>query len=175
MVHQRTGEVIHIDFGIVFEQGKVRIIHYPPLRHRPKRSYSQRLQTPECVPFRLTRNIVDGMGPLGTRGVFTTAAETTLEVLKENSNALLTILSAIVNDPLYKWTLGIGNNAQESKAGRNAAAALAISRIQEKLQGCEEGAHGEQQTVSSQVLLLVNEAKDPNNLCRMYFGWGPHC
>jgi phosphatidylinositol kinase/protein kinase (PI-3 family) len=94
------------------------------------------------VPFRLTRNAVDGMGPLGTRGVFTTAAETTLEVLKENSNA---------------------------------AAALAISRIQEKLQGCEEGAHGEQQTVSSQVQLLVNEAKDPNNLCRMYYGWAPYC
>lgn len=124
------------------------------------------------MPFRLTRNIVDGMGPLGTRGVFTTAAETTLEVLKENSNALLTILSAIVSDPLYKWTLGIG---KESKAGRNAAAALVISRIQEKLQGYEEGTHGEQQTVSSQVQLLVNEAKDPNNLCRMYCGWGPHC
>ena len=23
LVHQKTGEVIHIDFGIVFEQGKV--------------------------------------------------------------------------------------------------------------------------------------------------------
>lgn len=23
LVHKRTGEVIHIDFGIVFEQGKV--------------------------------------------------------------------------------------------------------------------------------------------------------
>ncbi len=25
LVHQKTGEVVHIDFGIVFEQGKVRI------------------------------------------------------------------------------------------------------------------------------------------------------
>ena len=24
LVHQKTGEVVHIDFGIVFEQGKVR-------------------------------------------------------------------------------------------------------------------------------------------------------
>lgn len=115
------------------------------------------------------------MGPLGTKGVFTTAAETTLELLKENSNALLTILSAIVNDPLYKWTLGTSTNQSSSAtAGRNAAAALAISRIQEKLQGYEEGTHGEQQTVTSQVQLLVNEAKDPNNLCEMYCGWGPH-
>jgi phosphatidylinositol kinase/protein kinase (PI-3 family) len=125
------------------------------------------------VPFRLTRNVVDGMGPLGTRGVFATAAETTLEVLKENSNALLTILSAIVNDPLYKWTLGTVNKKGRD-TGRNAAAAQAISRIQEKLQGCEEGAHGEQQTVSSQVQLLVNEAKDPNNLCKLYVGWCPY-
>jgi ataxia telangiectasia mutated family protein len=26
LVHQKTGEVVHIDFGIVFEQGKVRIL-----------------------------------------------------------------------------------------------------------------------------------------------------
>ena len=24
LIHQKTGEVIHIDFGVVFEQGKVR-------------------------------------------------------------------------------------------------------------------------------------------------------
>ena len=26
LVHQKTGEVVHIDFGIVYEQGKVRYI-----------------------------------------------------------------------------------------------------------------------------------------------------
>lgn len=26
LVHKKTGEVIHIDFGVVFEQGKVRCI-----------------------------------------------------------------------------------------------------------------------------------------------------
>ena len=61
------------------------------------------LNTPELVPFRMTRNVVDGMGPLGTEGTFTTAAVTTLSTLKENTDALLTILSAVVADPLYKW------------------------------------------------------------------------
>jgi serine-protein kinase ATM len=28
LVHQKTGEVVHIDFGIVFEQGKVRFNYY---------------------------------------------------------------------------------------------------------------------------------------------------
>ena len=42
LIHEHTGEVVHIDFGFVFEQGKFQA-------------------TPETVPFRLTRNIVDGM------------------------------------------------------------------------------------------------------------------
>lgn len=42
LIHEHTGEVVHIDFGFVFEQGKVQ-------------------STPETVPFRLTRDIVDGM------------------------------------------------------------------------------------------------------------------
>jgi hypothetical protein len=39
-------QVVHIDLGIAFEQGRF-------------------LNTPELVPFRLTRDIVDGMGAAG--------------------------------------------------------------------------------------------------------------
>ena len=39
--HTGTGEVLQIDFGMVFEQSKL-------------------LPVPECVPFRLTRDVVDG-------------------------------------------------------------------------------------------------------------------
>ena len=46
-----TGEQVHIDFGIAFDQGKA-------------------LQQPETVPFRLTRDVVDGLGAHGTGGVF---------------------------------------------------------------------------------------------------------
>jgi phosphatidylinositol kinase/protein kinase (PI-3 family) len=46
LICEKTGNLVHIDFGIVFEQGKC-------------------LSVPETVPFRLTRNIVDGMGPCG--------------------------------------------------------------------------------------------------------------
>ena len=41
----RFGEVVHIDLGIVFDQGKL-------------------LSIPELLPFRLTRDMVDGMGTL---------------------------------------------------------------------------------------------------------------
>lgn len=48
--------------------------------------------------------MVDGMGPTGTEGTFARAAEATTRVLRDNSNALLTILSAIASDPLYRFT-----------------------------------------------------------------------
>lgn len=41
LIDNSTGELIHIDLGIAFEQGKA-------------------LPIPETVPFRLTRDIVDG-------------------------------------------------------------------------------------------------------------------
>ena len=140
------------------------------------------------------------MGPIGIEGSFTKAAEDTLTVLKENSNGLLTILSAIVSDPLYMWTSSwkresrritmeqrnaemnddylpdqgydtIGHDGDES---RNEVAAHAISRIHDKLLGYEDGTSGEQQSVESQVQLLTNAAQDPDNLCVMFVGWAPY-
>jgi len=65
----------------------------------------QLLPRPEKVPCRLTRNIVDGLGPMGTEGLFTKASEATLMILKHNASPLLTILSAVVSDPLYQWSM----------------------------------------------------------------------
>ena len=47
--------MVHIDLGIAFEQGRF-------------------LTTPELVPFRLTRDIVDGMGAAGARRTLHVAA-----------------------------------------------------------------------------------------------------
>jgi hypothetical protein len=54
-------QVVHIDLGIAFEQGLF-------------------LQTPERVPFRLTNNIVDGMGAAGVEGTFRRCCETAMQV-----------------------------------------------------------------------------------------------
>ena len=51
LVDMNLAELIHIDFGVAFEQG-------------------WNLPTPETVPFRLTRDLVDGMGVTGVEGVF---------------------------------------------------------------------------------------------------------
>ena len=51
LVDKNTAELVHIDLGVAFEQGKI-------------------LPTPERIPFRLTQDIVDGMGPSGVEGCF---------------------------------------------------------------------------------------------------------
>lgn len=51
LIDCKTAELVHIDLGVAFEQGKI-------------------LPTPETVPFRLTRDIVDGMGVAGVEGIF---------------------------------------------------------------------------------------------------------
>jgi serine-protein kinase ATM len=135
------------------------------------------------------------------------AAETTLSALKSNSTALLTILSAIVADPLYKWTIQTydekhsSNNESkrndaipisksqlrlsvappaavelqydETKRNKNEAAEHAIRKINEKLQGYEDGTSGEQQSIVGQVSFLINSARDIDNLSVMFPGWAP--
>ena len=148
------------------------------------------------------------MGPTGTEGTFTKSAEATAVVLRANSNALLTILSAIASDPLYRWSVSpvearrrqrltddedqgtTGSTTTprkaakaelkddilaitETKTERNEAAALVLSKINEKLQGYEDGTSGEQQSIEGQVQLLINSARDPDNLSVMFNGWAP--
>jgi len=153
------------------------------------------------------------MGPSGTEGCFSLSAEATASVLRDNAETLLTILSAVVSDPLYKWSMSplqarkvqragdedddedgdeddeeeegadgalasaIGKHTSSGAAdenneqNQNEAATRAIQKIHQKLQGYEEGNTGERQSVEGQVQLLINEARDPDNLSMLYHGW----
>ena len=73
MIDRSTGEPIHIDLGVAFDQGK-------------------RLAIPETVPFRLTRDIVDGFGVTGVEGMFKKSCEHTLRVLRTNKEHIISIL-----------------------------------------------------------------------------------
>lgn len=207
LVHKRTGEIVQIDFGIVFEQGRVSSLHHDPDRNIffhsgiSNEDACQLLHTPERVPFRLTRNMVDGMGPTGTEGTFVRSSEETIRVLRKNASTLLTILSAVVADPLYKWSVSPVQGMRRQKLGpasdgpldtlneetgdvfdgggessdeKNEMGKKAIARINDKLQGYEESTSGEQQGVEGQVQLLINSARDVENLSPMYAGWGPY-
>ncbi|KAJ2745782.1 phosphatidylinositol kinase- protein kinase tor1 [Coemansia sp. BCRC 34301] len=85
MMHERTGKIVHIDFGDCFE------------------ITAQRPQFPEKVPFRLTRMITSAM-ELGTiEGTFKFSANHTMRVLRANQESLMAVLEAFVFDPLVSW------------------------------------------------------------------------
>uniref|UniRef100_A0A8D9AR42 non-specific serine/threonine protein kinase n=1 Tax=Cacopsylla melanoneura TaxID=428564 RepID=A0A8D9AR42_9HEMI len=164
LISFKTGQVIHIDFGIAFEQGLI-------------------LPTPETVPFRLTRDVEDGMGVTGTEGTFKKTCETTLTVMREHTETLLTILEVLLYDPLYTWTLTPSKAAEKQKLTNaksfntesdvpvNKIAARALFRLKQKLQGIEEGSVF---SVEGQTNILIQRARDPDNLCRLFPGWQPY-
>jgi len=86
LLDSTTGEVVHIDLGVAFEMGRV-------------------LPVPELVPFRMTRDIVDGMGITKTEGVFRRCCEFTLDALREETYSIMTILDVLRYDPLYSWSI----------------------------------------------------------------------
>nr|CAI5844505.1 unnamed protein product [Callosobruchus analis] len=169
LIDKTTAEIIHIDFGIAFEQGKI-------------------LPTPEKVPFRLTRDIVDGMGVSGVEGDFRRSCEKTMGVLRQNYQTIISILEVLLYDPLYAWTVtpaeankrqtdesNFRNNSPNSSGEEdnhiNITAERALLRIREKLQGTELG---HPTTIEHQVGTLIQQATDPVNLCKLFVGWQPY-
>lgn len=53
----------------------------------------------------------------------------------------------------------------------NRMAERALVRLRQKLQGTEEGTAS---SVSGQVNRLLQQARDPGNLSRLYHGWQPY-
>ncbi|XP_053342610.1 serine-protein kinase ATM isoform X1 [Clarias gariepinus] len=179
LIDEQTAELVHIDLGVAFEQGKI-------------------LPTPETVPFRLSRDIVDGMGITGVEGVFRRCCEKTMEVMRSSQEVLLTIVEVLLYDPLFDWTMNplkafylqqqdeqaeLNATLNPTPAGEehethrkpssdsqsfNKVAERVLLRLQEKLKGVEEGTV---LSVGGQVNLLIQQAMDPKNLSRLFPGW----
>lgn len=171
LLDHKTGEVVHIDLGVAFEAGRI-------------------LPVPELVPFRLTRDIVDGMGITKTEGVFRRCCEFTLDALREEQYSIMTILDVLRYDPLYTWSIsplrlaklqkarnnddGALDDADQSEAetkkGKNAAghvnepseADRALEVVRKKL--------SKTLSVTATVNDLINQATDERNLSVLYSG-----
>ena len=104
----------------------------------------------------------------------------------------------LLYDPLYQWSMSplkamhlqrrqeveestsffdgggeTSNNATASGGegeSTNKMAERVLIRLQEKLEGIEEGVP---LSISGQVNHLIQEATDPANLCRLFPGWQP--
>lgn len=169
LLDEITGEVIHIDLGIAFEQGRV-------------------LGVPELVPFRLTRDVVDGMGVTKTEGVFRRCCEFTLDALRNQSDRIMTTLDVLRYDPLYSWSLsplrlrklqdghnddGPGQEVlndqgtrQEKKGNVPGEAERALTVVSKKL--------SKSLSVTATVNELIQQATDERNLALLFCGWAAY-
>lgn len=158
LLDTNSGEIVHIDLGVAFEMGRV-------------------LPVPEVVPFRLTRDVVDGMGITKTEGVFRRCCEFTLEALRKEAYSIMTILDVLRYDPLYSWsispariaklqegqTAALNNATEQGKAVNEPGEAdRALTVIKNKLS----------KTLSVQATVndLINQASDERNLALLYSG-----
>lgn len=131
-----TGRVLHVDFDCLFEKGK-------------------KLPVPEIVPFRLTQNITDAFGIIGTEGTFKKSSEVTLRVMRNNEIGLVNIIETIMYD--RKIDESIQN---------------ALKVLRDKIRGID-ARDGLALSVSGQVEALTQESCSVENLSKMYIGWLP--
>ncbi|RKP04909.1 kinase-like domain-containing protein, partial [Thamnocephalis sphaerospora] len=165
LIDSTTAETIHIDLGIAFDQGKL-------------------LPTPERVPFRLTRDMVDGMGITGVDGVFRRCCEKTMQVLRDEADILLAILDVFRYDPLYHWHISPlkARKLQNDEAARMVGvlparavgvatkAAESSNKEAERALAAVRAKFSSDVGVECQVNDLIRMATSPENLCRLYPG-----
>uniref|UniRef100_A0AC35GX03 Non-specific serine/threonine protein kinase n=1 Tax=Panagrolaimus sp. PS1159 TaxID=55785 RepID=A0AC35GX03_9BILA len=162
LLDSTNGDIVHVDFNMLFNRGEY-------------------LETPEVVPFRLTRNMIDGFGSTGVEGAFRKTCETVLRVLRHEQATLRTVFETFLHDPLVEWSKVENRNQLARGAQKNAVAANSISLIKARLDGKIVTQRFHKQTKSSvtmsvegQVAQLIKMATDRNYLAQMYIGWNPH-
>ncbi|VDO44993.1 unnamed protein product [Haemonchus placei] len=135
------------------------------------------------VPFRLTRNMVNGFGPTGVEGSFRRSCEATLRVMRDNKDTLLTVIQTFVHDPLLEW-INTEARAQQNRgrghlklhAPSTESVQLILKRLEGHIVSPEVYKHKfscAPMSLEGQVAKLIDIASDEKNLAQMYIGWGP--
>ncbi|QLQ79093.1 hypothetical protein HG537_0B04410 [Torulaspora globosa] len=170
LLDHQTGRPTHIDLGIAFDQGRL-------------------LPIPEMVPFRLTRDIVDGFGVTGAEGLYRRSCEHTYSVLRDNYEKVMHVLNILKWDPLYSWVMSpvkkhkhlLEEESQEySSLSFDSDSSNSKAKGEEQnqesyraLKGVEEKLIGNGLSVEATVQELIQQASDPQNLSLVYMGWSP--
>lgn len=155
------GDVVHVDFNCLFNKGET-------------------FDWPERVPFRLTHNMVDALGPLGYEGPFRRTCEVALRIMRDQADALLSALKPFIHDPLVEWSKTsrcARANGDSSGEMHNEKAVAHVNGIEQRLRGVYRGRNrpaGPPLSVEGQVDCLIREATSEVNLCQMYIGWGAY-
>lgn len=128
------GNILHVDFDCLFEKGK-------------------QLPVPEVVPFRLTQNITDAFGIIGTEGTFKKSSEVTLSLMRRNEVSLVNVIETIMYDRSSDTSLH-----------------HSLKILRNKVRGIDPR-DGLVLSVPGQVETLIQEATSFDNLAAMYIGW----
>ncbi|KIW21549.1 hypothetical protein PV08_02129 [Exophiala spinifera] len=181
LLDENSGEVVHIDLGVAFEAGRV-------------------LPIPEVVPFRLTRDLVDGMGMTGVEGVFRRCCNFTLGALRVDQESIMTILDVLRYDPLHTWSISPlrlqrmqENNEQAEAAAAGASvppaevggAMLPQHDLASRREANEPSEAdraltivakklGKALSVEATVNELIRQATDERNLAALFCGWAAY-
>ncbi|KAF2161372.1 hypothetical protein M409DRAFT_28107 [Zasmidium cellare ATCC 36951] len=167
LLDQQTGECVHIDLGVAFEAGRI-------------------LPIPEMVPFRLTRDVMDGMGATGTEGVFRRCCEFTLDAVRDDKDSIMTLLNVLRYDPLYNWTLSPvrAKRMQEAQdTGRNGVAADQQGSSKRREQEAGEADRSlsivekklsKTLSTAATVNELIQQATDERHLATLFSGWAAY-
>ena len=157
LMETTTGECMHVDFNCLFWRGL-------------------EFTVPEKVPFRLSPNLVDGMGCTAYQGTFKKSCVITLRILRENKDTLMSVLETLVHDPLAEWqkdsrsTRGRGNrSAERTKEGGALHARTIVRKVADVLDGQADSVLP--LSVEGQVQSLITKATAPSNLGAMFIGW----
>ena len=154
-----NGDTVHVDLNCLFEKGKA-------------------LKVPEVVPFRLTHNMVQAMGPTGTEGPFKITCEIALGLMRKQKDVLMSALRPFYFDPLLDWK----GKTSKTEAGEvvNTMAVETLKTIENKLNGLISSFGSKTVnmnmplSVAGQVQYLIKEATSHENLSKMYLGWAPY-
>ena len=155
LININNANCIHVDFDCLFDKGK-------------------ELSTPECVPFRLTHNMLDAFGITSYNGTFKKTCILLLDLLQTKKESLLGVLRPFINDPISRLKCNTNNFNMINLEGHNHTKEIAESKLKDielKLLGYY---HKEKVPVSTYVMKLIEEATSIRNLSLMYIGWGSY-
>lgn len=152
LFEEDNGGVMHVDFNCLFDKGLT-------------------FDKPECVPFRLTHNMVDAFGTFGVEGPFRRCCEITMSLLRNHEDGLMTILETFLHDPTTDFmTAGKRRKTRDIDGLVPDTAEKMLEGVKGKVRGM---LHGESVplSVGGYVEQMINQASDRANLARMYIGW----
>lgn len=152
LFEEENGGAMHVDFNCLFDKGLT-------------------FDKPECVPFRLTHNMVDAFGTFGVEGPFRKSCEITMTLLRNHEDGLMTVLETFLHDPTTDFqTAGKRRRSKDPDGIVPDTAEKMLEGVKGKVRGMLAG-DSVPLSVSGYVEEMIRQACDRANLARMYIGW----